>query len=178
MAVAPTVERELLSSGLDFQLVHHRPTEFSLESARMARVPPERVAKGVVLRDAVGYVLAVIPANAVLDLARIRLQLGRELNLAQEGEAALLFHDCVFGAFPALGTAYGVETWIDERLAESPDIYFEAGDHELLVRLETPDFLHLLHQVNYGHFAQPGFNGSPRRRWARSSPASMWSSRR
>lgn len=163
MAVAPTVQRELLRSGLDFQLIHHRPTDFSLESARKARVPPEHVAKGVVLVDSIGYLLAVVPADSALDLEQMRHQVGRELRLAREAEAALLFYDCVFGAFPALGTAYGIETWIDERLVESPDIYFEAGDHELLVRLETHDFLRLLHQVNFGHFTQPGFTASPRR---------------
>jgi len=167
MAIAPTVERELLRSGLDFQLVHHRLTHFSLESARAARVSPTHVVKAVVLGNGFGQLLALVPADAVLDLEELRAQTGRELRLAREEEAALLFHDCRLGAYPALGPAYGIETWVDERLAETAHLFFEAGDHELLVRLETQDFLRLLGEVNYGHFSGPGLT-APLRRSARS----------
>ena len=77
-------------------------------------------------------------------------------HLATEEEAAGLFADCEAGAIPALGTAYGIETMLDESLDDEPVLYFEAGDHEHLVRLDSGAFFRLLGDCRRGQFSSAG----------------------
>ena len=80
--------------------------------------------------------------------------MNRNLGLAAESELGNLFFDCEIGALPALGPAYGVETVVDDALAEQPDIYFEAGDHEQLIHVSAETFQALLGDaIRHGHFS-------------------------
>ena len=44
---------------------------------------------------------------------------------------------------PPLGAAYGMPMIVDETLASLSEIYFEAGDHETIVRMSGRDFRQL-----------------------------------
>jgi Ala-tRNA(Pro) deacylase len=71
-----------------------------------------------------------------------------------ESELGSLFADCEIGALPAIGPAYGMETFIDDTIAEQPDIYFEAGDHEQLIHVSAEAFETLMgERVQRGHFS-------------------------
>jgi Ala-tRNA(Pro) deacylase len=125
----------------------------SRETAHQAHVPPERVAKPVLLEDERGYVMAIVPASHRVDLERLSEQLHRDLALAKEREIAALFHDCDRGAMPPVGGPYRVPTVYDDALAGCPEIYFEAGDHEDVVHLPGAEFLRLLEGSLHGRFS-------------------------
>ncbi|HHO69767.1 MAG TPA: YbaK/EbsC family protein [Gammaproteobacteria bacterium] len=140
MTVATRVASCLVGQDVDFEVVDHPHTATSLETAQLAHVPGDRLAKSVVLEDEQGYLLAVLPASHRLDLGELHRQTRRSLGLATEPELAALFEDCEPGAVPPLGFAYDVETIVDESLAEQPDVYFEAGDHEHLIHVSGETF--------------------------------------
>jgi Ala-tRNA(Pro) deacylase len=96
------------------------------------------------LGDDNGYLMAVIPASHRLDLSAVRHELNRDLGLATEREIMELFKDCEPGAVPPLGCAYGIEMVLDQSLGDTPDAYFEGGDHESLVHVSGRDFLKLM----------------------------------
>ncbi|HEB89290.1 MAG TPA: YbaK/EbsC family protein, partial [Deltaproteobacteria bacterium] len=48
------------------------------------------------------------------------------------------------GAVPPLGAAYGLPTVLDSSLENRSEVFFEAGDHETLVRMEGDEFRGLL----------------------------------
>jgi Ala-tRNA(Pro) deacylase len=53
-----------------------------------------------------------------------------------------------------MGPAYGLETVVDDVLAEQPDIYFEGGDHEQLIHVSAEAFHALLgERVRHGQFS-------------------------
>ena len=135
MSIAYRVQDYIAEHGGFWDPVTHRPSATCLESARMAHVPAEQVAKGVVLKDTLGYVVAVIPASAHLDVVRIGETLGRNFELASESEVARLFPDCAVGAVPPVGQAYGVPTLWAASLGETADVYFEGGDKRTLVHM-------------------------------------------
>ena len=144
MAIAKTLTRYLKERGVDYQLVEHAHTATAEASAHAAHLPTHQVAKAVVLKDAEGYVLSVVPANHSVELGWVNDALERELELACEDEFKKLFADCETGAVPALGEAYGVPVIWDDELAYTADVYIEAGDHEHLVWLERRDFRKLM----------------------------------
>lgn len=153
MTVAASVVRVLADHGAEYELVPHPKRFSSIENANAAHVPEDHIAKGVLLQDREGYVLAVIPANEWVDLRRLRTELDRDLSIAPEAEVDRLFNDCDPGAIPPLGEAYGLETILDDALTSLSSIYFEGGDHEHLIRLDGDQFNALMRGVRRGHIS-------------------------
>jgi len=133
--------------------VVHPHTTSSLLTAETAHIDPRRIAKGVVLKDEQGYLLAVLPASRELDLHILENQIGRRMALANEEELRGLFPDCQLGAVPALGPAYGLQTIVDESLATQPEICFEAGNHEELIRVSEQEFERLMGDSEFEYFS-------------------------
>ncbi len=154
MAIAKSILDFLEQEGAVYQTVSHPKTYSSSDTAASAHVDNDHVAKAVVLKDDQGYLLAVIPASQRLDLDRIQTELDRKMDLAPEEEVDRLFQDCLPGAFPPLGKAYGIETILDEALISLAKVYFEAGDHEHLIVVSNEQFLSLMKGLRHGHFSK------------------------
>lgn len=144
MTIALSVQNYLSREGVHYEVIGHEHTADSAHSAQAAHVPGEQLAKGTVLIDEQGYLIAVVPATHRVDLGALHRHFNRPLGLATERELAGLFPDCEPGAVPPLGAAYGIDTILDESLVGAPDIYFEAGDHRELVHVSGKDFLKLM----------------------------------
>jgi Ala-tRNA(Pro) deacylase len=153
MAVAPTVEDFLSRQGVAYELVPHPHSGSSHETAEAAHVSEDHIAKAVIVKDADGYAMVVIPASQWLEVEHLRKELNRDFHLATEEQLAALFGDCEAGAVPPLGPAYGVETFLDQALTSLANVYFEAGDHEHLVHTSGDDFRSLLSGVRHGYFS-------------------------
>lgn len=155
MAIAMTIETYLRRRQVSYDTLHHRRTATALGAARAAHIDAHRLAKSVIVEDDGGYVVAVIPAAHRLHLGKLNRLLHRRLGLATEPELAALFPDCAPGAIPVVGRAYRLPTVVDDALAEIPEVYFEAGDHEALVHLCRGAFQALTHDARHGRISQP-----------------------
>lgn len=155
MGIASTVREYLDEAGVDYDLIHHAYAPNSRTAADAAHVPPDHLAKPVMLEDDQGYLMAVVPASRRVDLQSLERQLGRRLVLATERELQDLFSDCRKGAVPAVGQAYGIEVAWDDCLAACPDVYFEAGDHTDLVHMSGKEFTFLMGRKPHGRISQP-----------------------
>ena len=147
MAIATTLKAYLDDHHVEYDVVNHIHSETALESAHSAHVPGHQVAKAVVLEDAAGYIVSVLPSTNRLDLEWVNESLGRKLEMAPENELRDLFDDCEFGAVPALSNAYGLDVILDEQLTTASEIYIEAGDHENLIHMHGDDFFKLMEDV-------------------------------
>lgn len=155
MTIALKLLEYLEWKGVEYDFVQHSQSSTSMETAERAHVPGSKLAKGVILEDDKGYVMAVVPASHHVELGRVHQQLDRRLGLATEFELNDLFDDCTTGAVPPVGAAYGFETIVDDELKNCTDIYFEAGDHTELVHVSGKGFHQLMGEATYGHFSQP-----------------------
>jgi len=152
MAIAQTVSGFLQFHQVPYRIIMHPYRETSREAAESAHVPPERLAKAVVFADRRGYLMVVIPSNRHVSLEALSRKLGRRLSLAAESRLVPVFRDCVTGAIPPLGPAYGIETIVDDSLVGQPEVYFESGDHRGLIRVGGDEFVELLGQAGHGQF--------------------------
>lgn len=144
MAIPATVREYLDQAGVEYSVVKHPYSETSMRTAEAAHVTGEDVAKGVLFKDDSGYVLAVVPATHQVKVSEVQRLLERAVEPAPEGDLSIVFADCTPGAVPALGPAYQLDTIADEALRGHAEIYFEAGDHEELIRLPGGDFESML----------------------------------
>lgn len=152
MAVAKTVVEYLDHRAIPYAIVTHPPTPSTRATAARSQLPPESIAKAVVLSDDNGCVMAVLPANRYLNVHTLSRKLRRDLHLVDEQRLCQMFRDCALGAIPPLGPAYGITTVVDDQLVGQPHVYFEAGDHEELIRVSGDEFIALLRNARYASF--------------------------
>ena len=153
MAIALTLERYLEARHARYDVIAHEPTNSSIRTAQACHIPGDRLAKAVLLRDEVGYALAVLPASHHIRLAELRRQFGDDVGLATEREIADLFQDCVRGAIPAVGECYGLDTVVDDSIDEQPEVFLEGGDHATLVHMTHAQFARLMVNARHASFS-------------------------
>lgn len=153
MAIASSLKSFLDEHGIQYEVIQHRPAPSAGRSAEAAHVPGDSFAKAVVLENHGQHLLAVLPATRRLQLGRLHHELGEHVGLATEDELIDLFPDCERGAVPALGAAYGIETLLDDSLADQDDIFIEGGDHVSLVHLSGESFRSVLGAARQGNFS-------------------------
>jgi len=156
MAIAKTVDFALTLTDVDFQILKHRHSSSSAETAHKAHVGEEYLAKAVALKDLIGQLLAVMPSSHELDLEHLRELLHRPgLELMSEDELEDVFFDCEPGAVPPLGPDYRVPTVVDRALMQRDEVYFEAGDHRELIHVDKTSFRKLMRGAEFLEFSRP-----------------------
>jgi Ala-tRNA(Pro) deacylase len=151
--ISPTLTRYIEQHHAHYRAIHHARTGSSGQSAEAAHVPGDQLAKAVILEDAAGTLMAVIPSDYHLDLSELRRKLGRSLDFVEESDLLTLFPDCDLGAVPPIGPAFGLPTIWDTRLGDETTVYCEAGDHETLLKLSGQAFHELMAPAERGRFS-------------------------
>ncbi len=144
MGIALTLQEYLDDNHVPYDVMRHKRTHCSFDTARASHVPGDRLAKGVVLTREGGFVVAVVPATARVSLDAIEKMLRCPVDLATEDEICELFPDCDVGAVPAVTDAYAVDAFIDESFDKQPDVYLEGGDHRSLVHMTGEAFRNIM----------------------------------
>jgi len=150
MSIAKTVQWYLEANCVSYETLQHPYSKSSEETADVAFIWEDQLAKTVLVEDEIGYVAVIVPASYRVDLKKLEHRLHRRLELATESELSNVFPDCALGALPPLGQAYGVETVYDDRLRRLPCVYFEGGDHRDLVYVGGREFIDLLRDAPHG----------------------------
>ncbi len=154
MTIASSIIDYLNKSRVSYSVIAHAHSATSKQTVSKAHISPDKLAKAVILKDAKGYVMAVIPADKYVSLQSVSKRFGRTMVIAPESGFPQIFKDCEPGAIPPIGPAYGMETLLDDSLVGQPDIYFEAGDHEELIHMNGENFLLLLKRAQHGRFCE------------------------
>ncbi|MCK0513093.1 aminoacyl-tRNA deacylase [Aromatoleum buckelii] len=154
MAIASKLQEYMSEHGLRYDVLTHPHSHNSMETAQLARVPGNCLAKSVVLEDDDGFLMAVLPSTQHVQLGWLSKAMQRNLRLASEDELSALFADCEPGAVPPVGSAYGMRMVVDDTLAEQPEIYFEGGDHEKLIQMSSEDFMTMMEEAKHIRFGE------------------------
>jgi len=149
MAIGITLQKYLADNGVAYDILSHPHTFSSMNTAESAHISGKNLAKSVIIEDSDGYVMAVIPANQHLKFRKVNHALNRKMGMATEAELETLFNDCELGAIPAVGSAFSMDSIIDDQLADCTDIYFEAGDHEELIHMKGSSYRKLMKNSQY-----------------------------
>ena len=151
--LAPRLRHHLNGLRVPYEVSEHVRTETSGETAQVAHVPGDTLAKGVLLEDEAGPVLAVLRSTHHVDVELLNRALDRRLALAPEERLKAWFDDCALGALPIAGRAYGVETVVDTSLAGVEEVCFEAGDHRHLVHIDADGFARVMETAKRANFS-------------------------
>ena len=121
-------EKFLRRRHVPYEIAPHREAYTSAAEAYALGIPPSDVLKVVVLRSAVDYMIAVIPASARLDLHRMQsLTDDKHLRLATEAEIRRRFPLFELGAVPPMPSLLGLPAYVDPSVLEHESVAFADG---------------------------------------------------
>lgn len=133
------------AQGVKYVTISHSKAFTAMEVAESAHVQGREMAKTVVLNVDGKLAMAVLPAVQKVDLDLLRRNLGAtSVELAREQDFRADFPGCEVGAMPPFGNLYGMEVFVEPRLAADKEIAFNAGSHTELIRLGYKDFERLV----------------------------------
>lgn len=142
--MSSTVVREFLQGcGIHAESISHQPALTLEQVAQQLFVPVYQFARATLLRDAQGYLMAVMPVGKSIDFVALKATLSRDLELAWPEECAEVFGDIHTGSIPPLAPLYGIATIIDTSFADSDKMYIADGSGQCLLQIATADFLRL-----------------------------------
>jgi len=125
---------------ISYEILRHPEAVTAQRIAQAEHVKGRRHAKVVMVKSGGQHVMIVLPAEHLIDLAKLAKVLGKEVSLENEEGFESFFPDCAVGAMPPFGNLYGVPTYVDKSLAEEDYIVFEAGTHTEAIKLSYRDY--------------------------------------
>lgn len=155
MAIPASIREFLQSRNAEFRVITHPTAYTAQEEAAVTHVPGRQWAKTVVCIAGDERILAVLPAHYSVDLERLQQLAGTPpLRLATENEIAGLYPGCEAGAMPPLGPLYGQRVFVDQAIADDPEVVFNAGTHVDAVRMRAETLIALA-GATVGKFGRP-----------------------
>jgi Ala-tRNA(Pro) deacylase len=139
------LERYFRENNVPYIAAQHAPAFTAPEAAAAQHIPGKQVAKVVMVMAGDQLIMCVMAANAHVKLRKLGEVLGvADVRLAHEDEFAARFPDCLLGAMPPFGNLYGVPVYLDEALADVPEIVVQAGSHTDSIRIRYIDYQRLV----------------------------------
>ncbi len=133
----------LRSHRVWFKTLLHPPASSAAKLASSLHVPGRAVAKTVLVKVGVDYVLTVLPATSRINMDRLCDVIGLDpgaVRLATAEQVTRMFPNCEPGAIPPFGRLYGLMTIVDSSLAEQSEIVFVANTRHEGVRMRFADY--------------------------------------
>lgn len=155
MAVTNPILSYLRRNDVEFKAIEHDPADSLQLAVMQAGIPPEMVARAVLLGDEEGVLLAVLPLANAINFTQLFELVKRELEPVERAAAHHIFKDCELGTVPPLAIPFGIQAVIDDALLEQEIVYLEPGSKELLLRLSGEHFRHLHRYSKHGRFSTP-----------------------
>jgi Ala-tRNA(Pro) deacylase len=141
-----TILKEFLDrEKVKYITISHSTGYTAQEIASLAHISGKEIAKTVIVSIDDTLAMAVLPASFQVDLVQLKAVTGaKTVRIATEAEFKNRFPDCETGAMPPFGNLYGMPVFAEETLARDEEIAFNAGNHQVLIRLSYQDFERLV----------------------------------
>jgi HD-like signal output (HDOD) protein/prolyl-tRNA editing enzyme YbaK/EbsC (Cys-tRNA(Pro) deacylase) len=153
--VLPANIREFLDrEQVSYQMLPHARTSTLAQAAQACEVPVSQLVRAVVLADERGLLMAVLPADHVLDFAALRAVLQRDVDLVAGNLLESIFDGCEPRSYPPLAPAYNLDVVVDSAVADLEMVTFEPGVHTTLIQVSQRDFRRLLGRTSSGSFSR------------------------
>ncbi len=155
MGLPASIRNYLEREQANYQVLLHRKTTTLTQAAAACDLTLGELVRAVILIDGRGLLMAVLPADHVIDFDALCRQLQRDLELVPGNRLGAIFSDCEPGSYPPLAPAYNLDVILDSSLEAMEMVTFEPGTHTSLVRMPYPEFRNLLGDARTGQFSRP-----------------------
>ncbi|MCE2596320.1 YbaK/EbsC family protein [Motilimonas cestriensis] len=147
---------------INYYIGEFDPAYTSQHRAQSAHVSGYELAKAVIVNLDEQLAMVVVPAPYKLDLQQLAPELGADrVLLACEDEFMPYFSQCEFGAVPPIGSIFHLPVFMAVSFEVQPWIYFNAGNHQEMIKMKTADFMALVSptMIEQGYYLAGDQNG-------------------
>ncbi len=149
MNIPNTVRTYLARKGGQYRTRTVRPGTGFTETATLARLPFDKLARSLVVKSGKAYLMAITRADHELDLDKLNKLFKREFALCNAAEIAELFPNCASDYLPPMAEAYGLRAILDRTLMEQDEVYFCTGAEGVFIHASMDDFRRLQEDAWY-----------------------------
>lgn len=154
MGIPNNIKNFLQRTNTPYEIMHHPRTRTLSQAADACRLALGDLVRAVMLIDSQGLLMAVLPADHLLDFEAIHRVTGREFELIPGDRLRRIFQDCEPGSFPPLAPAYELNVIVDSALLHRETVIFEPGSHTALLRMSGSAFDKLFADARYAPISQ------------------------
>ena len=155
MGIPSNIRDFLDREDIDYEILLHQRTSTLSQAADACELPIHQLARAVVLVDGQGLLMAVLPADHVLDFEALCSLLQRDLELVPGNQLANIFDHCEPRSYPPLAPVFGLDVIVDDALDALDVITFEPGIHTTLIQMSRDAYRSLLGDALSGRFSRP-----------------------
>jgi Ala-tRNA(Pro) deacylase len=135
-------------AGVQYSHSNHTAAFTAKDVASAERMPPHNLAKAVIYCGDNGFGMLLVPADYVVDFPTVLRLLGlNHIRLATEIEIGHLFPDSELGAMAPIANTFDMPILVDEGLAGTEFIAFNAGTHRDVIHMSFVDFIGLVNPL-------------------------------
>jgi Ala-tRNA(Pro) deacylase len=139
----------------EYHTLKHPPAITARQTAAVAHIPRQEMAKTVLVIIDGRLAMAVLPAGKRVNESLLcEVARADAVRIADEADFHTMFPGCELGAMPPLGALYNLDVYADESLCDDDEIAFNAGTHTELVVMPLDEFIRVV-QPQMGKFALP-----------------------
>jgi Ala-tRNA(Pro) deacylase len=141
---APALTDALDAAGVEYEVIPHEHTETAADEARALGLPPDGVAKTLVVETPQGNIRAVLPASERISTAKLAEVLDerrKAIQLVPEESLRSDYSEFEYGAVPPIGGAHRDRVIVDTHVAKHDSVVLEAGSHDDSIRIATQDLI-------------------------------------
>lgn len=150
---ALSIDALLLRNGVRYDTVHPGRAQVGVGQGTTG-AQHGQVARVLLLADARGYALAVIPKNRQLDLTALEHEFGRRFRLAGADEAERLFPGLPLRALPPICSCGQLDTYLEQSLVQLSDVFLATPDPRVMVQLDGESFRRLFYGAWCGRISR------------------------
>ena len=151
MAIPKKVINFLEKAKIKYETIEHRMVYTAFDKAATLRAPEKMIGKTLVMKVGKKAALILIPANKNLDIpklekiAKTRLPAFRAQASGRQAKNIVFIKEAwmkknlkgvKIGAIPPFGNLWGLPTFIDRSLINSPKIILNSGDYNFSIKLK------------------------------------------
>ena len=134
--------------NVEYELFEHEPVYTSEQASRVRGVELKTGVKALVfmIKESGKFILALVSADRKVDTARLSEFLGKKIRLASPDDV-LKRCGCEIGSVHPFGNLFGIETYMDKGILENNMVNFNAGLHEISIKMHSKDLSGLINPI-------------------------------
>jgi aspartyl-tRNA synthetase len=143
--VVQQIVEKLETSKVEYQLMEHVEVRTSEEAAKVRGTKLSEGSKAMVLKSTEfenKYIMVVVPADKQLDLAKVKLNLNEEFQIAPKDEVEKVT-GVKMGGVPPFGRIFRLETYFDKRISLNDKSAFNCGRRDRSIIMKSSDLIKL-----------------------------------
>jgi prolyl-tRNA editing enzyme YbaK/EbsC (Cys-tRNA(Pro) deacylase) len=160
------MQREILNflkkSKVKFEIIPHKTVFTATDKAATLKVKPESVIKTLVIRANNNLFLALISANRILDLDKLKKMIERnfkmeklkKIELATERLIKNKFKGVKVGSIPPFGNFWKMPVLVDNRIKKQRTLFFNSGEWNSSLKLSFSSLKKLSKDIIFGSFSK------------------------